>query len=242
MSRHDDDFETLANKPARQRGVKGGRAGAASGSAQAGVTDTNADVIVDNNAHGPAGRLSRSSGRHGAEHDQPDDQVSIYTRTSSERSRRETSRSNRAGPSLKARAIGYLSRREHSRTELQRKLLPYAEGPESLEALLNDLERENWLSNQRFAQSLVNRRAERQGTQRIVQALRQHGLPDDAVSRIGEQLRQTELARAQAVWQKKFAQLPVDSKAYARQFRFLGSRGFDPETIRRILGDIPYGQ
>ncbi|NYT77932.1 recombination regulator RecX [Alcaligenaceae bacterium] len=241
MSRHDDDFETLANKPARQGGVKGERARAASGSARADAVGPSAGAVVDNSAHGSAGQVSRSTSRYDTEHDQPDDEASVYTRTSTQRSSRQASRSSRAGPSLKARAIGYLSRREHSRTELQRKLLPYAEEPESLEALLNDLERENWLSDQRFAQSLVNRRAERQGTQRIVQELRQHGLPDDAVSRIGEQLRQTELERAQAVWQKKFDQLPADSKEYARQFRFLGSRGFDPETIRRILGDIPYG-
>ena len=39
--------------------------------------------------------------------------------------------------SLKARALGYLSRREHSRAELRRKLAPHAESADEVEALLD---------------------------------------------------------------------------------------------------------
>lgn len=229
MSRQDDDFETLASKPARQGGAKSGHGRVGRNHKQADYGDS--ACIGDEGA----------GGRGGA-HDSHNDETSVYTRTSTQRGSRQVARSSRAGPSLKARAIGYLSRREHSRAELQRKLLSHVDVPELVDALLDELERENWLSNQRFAQSLVNRRAGRQGTQRIVQELRQHGLSDDTVGRIGDQLRQTERQRAQAVWQKKFGQLPVDTKDYARQFRFLASRGFSPEVVRRILGDIPYGE
>ena len=68
--------------------------------------------------------------------------------------------------SLKARALGYLSRREHSRAELRRKLAPHAESADEVEALLDWLEGENWLSNTRFAESVVHRRASRYGTAR----------------------------------------------------------------------------
>lgn len=147
----------------------------------------------------------------------------------------------RAGPSLKARAIGFLSRREHSRVELLRKLTPHCTDPQELEQLLNDLERENWLSNERFAQSLVHRRASRQGTSFVLQELRRHGLAEDTLAELGEQLHLTEFERAQAVWQKKYSAAPINAKDYARQFRFLSSRGFSSECIRRILGDVPYG-
>lgn len=143
------------------------------------------------------------------------------------------------GPSLKARAIAMLSRREHSRVELQRKLVPYAQDPDEIEPLLNDLERENWLSNQRFAQSLVNRRAPLRGGSRIVHELRQHGLADEQINVLSQQLKSTELERARAVWGKKFAQAPLDAKEYARQFRFMASRGFSSDCLRRILGDLP---
>src|SRR5690606_42082135 len=61
----------------------------------------------------------------------------------------------------------------YSRYELARKLSPYADDPGDIEPLLNDLEREGWLSNERFAQSLLNRRAPRQGASRILNELRQ---------------------------------------------------------------------
>jgi len=43
--------------------------------------------------------------------------------------------------SLRERALGFLARREHSRTELRRKLAPHAESPEELDALLADPKR-----------------------------------------------------------------------------------------------------
>jgi regulatory protein len=142
------------------------------------------------------------------------------------------------GPSLKARAIGLLSRREHSRLELARKLAPHAGTPDQLEALLNELEQGKWLSNERFAHSLVHRRAALQGAARIVQELKQHGLADNQIGELRQQLQGTEFERAQAVWQKKFGQAPDNAKEYARQFRFLASRGFSSDCLRRILGEF----
>ncbi|HLT27498.1 MAG TPA: recombination regulator RecX, partial [Zeimonas sp.] len=45
----------------------------------------------------------------------------------------------RPEPTLKARALRALARREHSRVELERKLAPHAESSEQLEALLDRL-------------------------------------------------------------------------------------------------------
>lgn len=144
------------------------------------------------------------------------------------------------GPSLKMRAVGLLSRREHSRIELARKLAPHTDpdNPGELESVLDALERENWLSNERFAQSLVHRRAPRKGAALVVQELRQHGLPDEQVAQISEQLKETEVQRARSVWQRKFNRPPADRADYARQFRFLASRGFSPDCLRRILGEL----
>lgn len=147
------------------------------------------------------------------------------------------SRQARKGPSLKMRAVGYLSRREHAREELARKLAAYAESPAEVEAVLDALEKEGWLSTERFAQSLVHRRASRQGTARIVQELRQHGVDDNQVAELRDQLRATEYHRALEVWKKRFDAKPEDRAAYARQARFLASRGFAHDVIRRILGE-----
>ncbi|HLU16171.1 MAG TPA: recombination regulator RecX [Burkholderiaceae bacterium] len=151
----------------------------------------------------------------------------------------ETLAPKRSGPSLKARAVGYLSRREHSRLELARKLAPYADNADQVEQLLDGLERENWLSDERFVQSLVNRRAGRHGVMRILQELRQHGIAEHHLSQVEHQLRDSELDRARDVWEKKFGVHADNTKDYARQYRFMMSRGFSAECVRRLLGDLP---
>ncbi|MNX71074.1 Regulatory protein RecX [compost metagenome] len=143
----------------------------------------------------------------------------------------------RKGPSLKMRAVGYLSRREHAREELARKLAAHAEDAAEVEAVLDALQKEGWLSTERFAQSLVHRRASRQGAARIVQELRQHGVDDNQVAELRDQLRATEYDRALEVWKKRFDAKPDDRAVYAKQARFLASRGFAHDVIRRILGE-----
>lgn len=142
------------------------------------------------------------------------------------------------GLSLKARAVGFLSRREHSRHELARKLARYSEDPEEIATVLDSLQRENWLSDERFATSLIHRRAGRQGASRIVQELRQHGVAPEAVSEVRDTLRATEFARAQEVWQRRYGQPPRSPAERARQQRFLAARGFEHEVIRRVVGPV----
>jgi regulatory protein len=147
-------------------------------------------------------------------------------------------KSLRPARSLKGRALGYLSRREYSRSELARKLKPFVEETDSLDTVLDALESENWLSDSRFAESLVHRRASRLGASRIVGELKQHAVDQTLVEEASAQLRETEVARAQAVWRKKFGQLPETPAERAKQQRFLASRGFSGATIGKILKGI----
>lgn len=109
-----------------------------------------------------------------------------------------------SGLSIKARAVALLSRREHSRLELARKLAPHSDDPDALACLLDDLTREGWLSDERFAQSIVHRRGHTHGTARIVNELRQSGVPEQAIADARDALRDTEFERARAVYEKKF--------------------------------------
>lgn len=143
---------------------------------------------------------------------------------------------SRGGLSLKARAIAYLSRREHSRVELVRKLSAYCDDPAEIEHVLDVLRQGNWQSDERFAEAYVQRTSARQGTMRIMQTLRQHGLPDEALDSLRTRLQSSEAGRAREVWQRKFGELPVDAREYARQYRFLASRGFSSGCVRRLLG------
>ncbi|MEM5430081.1 recombination regulator RecX [Cupriavidus oxalaticus] len=145
--------------------------------------------------------------------------------------------------SLKARAVGYLSRREHSRAELARKLAPHAESPEQLEQLLDALERENWLSNQRFADSLVHRRGARYGAARVMQEAKTHKLDSEQLGELQERLRATETERAREVWRKRFGVPPDTPEARARQIRFMVARGFSRAVVSKIIqgADEAYG-
>ena len=137
--------------------------------------------------------------------------------------------------SLKARALGYLSRREHSRIELRRKLAPHAASAEEVDALLDWLEGENWLSNTRFAESMVHRRAGRYGTARLMQELKAHQLGAETLGEVKAQLQSTEAARAKALWEKRFGHPPADLAERAKQVRYMMARGFSRAVVSRII-------
>jgi regulatory protein len=137
--------------------------------------------------------------------------------------------------SLKARALKYLSMREHSRLELGRKLSRYAEEGDDVEALLDFLEKNNWLSQERFAESLVNRRAGRYGNGRVLAELQQHGVKGDALDELKSGLKDTEAKRAREVWRRKFGTVPQDAEERGKQMRFLLQRGFSQSAVRAAL-------
>ncbi|GAB3457373.1 hypothetical protein GCM10027321_12180 [Massilia terrae] len=138
-------------------------------------------------------------------------------------------------PSLKARALRYLSTREHSRLELGRKLARYAEEGDDVEALLDFLEKNNWLSQERFAESLIHRKASRYGNSRVMAELKNHGVGGAALAELKAGLADTELARAREVWRRKFGRVAADAAGRAKQMRFLLQRGFTQRAVRAAM-------
>ena len=134
--------------------------------------------------------------------------------------------------SLKARALKYLSSREHSRLELARKLTPYAQDDDDIEALLNWLQESKFLSQERFSESLVHRRAGRYGNNRILSELKSHGINGEALGEAKLELAQGETQRAREVLNRKFAEAPADAIARAKCMRFLQQRGFSHRAIQ----------
>ena len=149
--------------------------------------------------------------------------------------RPEASASRRPTLSIKGRALKYLSVREHSRVELTRKLAPYAESPEQLSQMLDELEQKGWLSAQRFADSMLHRKAARYGAARLKAELAQHQLPADIASAATQTLRDTEFERAHALWARRFGTPPEAVEDKARHMRFLLSRGFASDVVRRVI-------
>ncbi|MDD5404216.1 MAG: recombination regulator RecX [Sulfuricella sp.] len=137
--------------------------------------------------------------------------------------------------SLRERALGFLSRREHSRLELKRKLAPYAEDEQEVESLLADFATRGWLSEARFTEQIMHARRAKYGVRRILHELKEKGVSADAVAAVLPELQESELETARAIWAKKFGILPQDARERARQSRFLASRGFGAETITKVL-------
>ena len=137
--------------------------------------------------------------------------------------------------SLKDRALRFLSQREHSRLELQRKLAPHETEPGQLAQTLDELQKRGFISEERVVESVVHRRAGKLGMARVKQELAAKGLSGEAVDQALDQLRSTELERAREVWRKKFGSPAADAKERARQIRFLITRGFAAEVVRRVV-------
>ena len=138
--------------------------------------------------------------------------------------------------SLKGRALRLLSQREHSRAELERKLAAHEAEPGTLAQALDELQAKGFISEERVVESVIHRRASKLGTARVQQELAAKGLSPESMVVALEQLRGTELERARAVWSRKFDQVATDPKERARQMRFLLSRGFAAEVVRKVTG------
>lgn len=140
-----------------------------------------------------------------------------------------------AKPSLKGRALRLLSRREHSRAELERKLGAFEEEPGTLAKALDELQSKGFISESRVLASVLHRRAGKLGMTRIRQELQDKGLEPQLIMQAMSELRASEFERAHEVWRKKFGQARDDPQDLARQARFLISRGFAAEMVRRVL-------
>lgn len=151
-------------------------------------------------------------------------------------------RGGRPGRSLLARAVALLARRDHSRFELAAKLrrrLAEDEDPAEVDRVLDSLQRDGLLSDERFAGALTRTRAARFGDARLRHDLKLSGVAPETAARAVAAVQGTELERAHAVWARRFGTLPQSTAERLRQARFLQARGFSSDTIRRVLRGLP---
>ena len=141
-------------------------------------------------------------------------------------------------PSVKARAVSLLAQREYSRQELTDKLTAAQASPEEVEQALAQLEAKGLVNDARVVETLVNRRSGKLGASRLRQELQAKGVSAELVAETMAGLKGTELARAQAVWQKKFGQLAATSAERNKQARFLASRGFSGDVVRQVVAGL----
>jgi len=133
---------------------------------------------------------------------------------------------------LKARALRYLVRREHSRAELARKLAPHAESEAALNAVVDLLQSRKQLSDERFAEERARSLSRKYGAAMIRRDLKERGVADEIVERVSAD---GDLERARAILSRKYRTPATTREEQAKRARFLQSRGFSYEVIRSVL-------
>ncbi len=147
-------------------------------------------------------------------------------------------RQRKPARSLLSRAIALLARRDHSRAELKRKLARYLDedgDAAELDRALDELDRSQLLSDERFAAAGTRSRSQRFGDARIRYDLRRFGVADELSVAAVATLAGSEVARAHEVWSKRFTELPTSAAERGRQARFLQARGFSFDSIIKVL-------
>lgn len=76
------------------------------------------------------------------------------------------------------------------------------------------------------------------GSLKIAHELREKGIADDLIATAIAQIKGGELDNAHEVWRKKFGASPKTREEWAKQARFLQSRGFGFEVIKKVLEKV----
>jgi len=135
------------------------------------------------------------------------------------------------------KALDLVSRREHSRHELMQKLdKRYPETSPIIEEVLDKLEINKILDDERFAEMYLNSRARKGfGPKKIEMELNSRKVNSLFISNAIEAY-ENWLENAQKVLKKKFKdQKPEDYQSKMKQKQFLFSRGFSAPIIDKLL-------
>ena len=153
----------------------------------------------------------------------------------------QTDRKNRPQVSLRQRALDYLARREYSVAELGKKLQSVARQYEldadEIPEILTDFQKRNWISDSRFTEQILHARKAKFGSARIAHELREKGISDNLIADALQDVKHDELENAKAVWRKKFSTPPSSREEWTKQARFLQSRGFGFEIIKKVINE-----
>jgi regulatory protein len=138
--------------------------------------------------------------------------------------------------------LAALARREHSRFELQRKLLSRGVKAAEVAAVLDALAAAGWQSDERYVAAFVHSRIARgHGPLKVRAELALRGIRDPGLLSMIERQAGDWSERLADAWRKRFGRPPLDRQELARHARFLHGRGFPPEAIRRFLQSLPPG-
>jgi regulatory protein len=83
----------------------------------------------------------------------------------------------------------------------------------------------------------VHARQSKFGSAKIAHELREKGVADELIADAIAQVKDNELENATEVWRKKFKAGPKNREEWAKQARFMQSRGFGFDMIKKVLSN-----
>ena len=151
------------------------------------------------------------------------------------------SRRRRPEISPTQRALGLLTRREHSRVELTRKLTSRGVEREDAQAVVDNLAKAGWQDDMRFAELLVRSRANTGfGPVRIRAELATHALSAEIIATAMEGFEHDWSGNASDLLRRRHpAALSGDRVAQRKAADFLLRRGFGMDQVTAALRSSP---
>jgi len=128
-----------------------------------------------------------------------------------------------------------LARREYSRPELEERLTIKGASRAEVSPLLDELEALGYLSNERYARSVVGKKVGQFSRRSIAAALKAKGVASDAVAAAMAEVEIDDAVALETLWRRKFGSAPMNEREKARQVRFLQARGFGLSAILKLL-------
>lgn len=138
---------------------------------------------------------------------------------------------------IKKDCLRLLIRREHSRKEIEQKLIVKGYKLQQISAVIDDLAKQNWQDDARFAESYVRTRSRKGfGPVKIAGELRQQGVDKDTINRLIKAHSEDWLTLVEQAYRKKFADPVIaNTTERDRRIRFLSQRGFPSNMILDVI-------
>jgi regulatory protein len=137
---------------------------------------------------------------------------------------------------IKNDCLRLLTRRDHSRKEIQRKMAVKGYESSQVSAVIDDLAQQSWQDDTRYAESYARMRSHKGfGPVRIAYELKQQGIEAHTVDKVLQSTSDNWLNLMEQVYNKKYPEsLAMDSNERAKRIRFLLQRGFSSAMITTL--------
>lgn len=139
------------------------------------------------------------------------------------------------GTRLRSYAFALLTKREYSKAELTAKLCLYAENPDEVNTLVDELSERQYQSDQRVAEAMLSSQLRKgKGPNRIKLAFKSKQLDTELIT-----AELTDIDWAEEAYRLKVKKFGLDvekePKLKAKQIRFLQYRGFEMDAIIKAV-------